>query len=76
MQALPVLGKGFDESQLHLIVKPANDSRGMPENSLQKSFSAEKDRTSNVAKIKVVVFLLFYFLLIAIIYALFQSSHI
>ncbi|KAL1804795.1 hypothetical protein ACET3Z_027863 [Daucus carota] len=54
-EALPVLGKGFDESQLHLIVKPANDSRGMPENSLQKSFSAEKDRTSNVAKIKVVV---------------------
>ncbi|KAK1377589.1 hypothetical protein POM88_024333 [Heracleum sosnowskyi] len=54
-EALPVPSKCLDDPQLHLFAKPTNDSRCMPENNLQKSSSAEKDRTSNVAKIKVVV---------------------
>lgn len=75
MQALPVPTKCFDDPQLHLFAKPTNDPLGMPENNLQKSFSAEKDRTSNVAKIKVVVFLFFFFL-IATYCALVQIQHI
>ncbi|XP_074338224.1 kinesin-like protein KIN-13B isoform X1 [Apium graveolens] len=52
---LPVPGKCFDDPHLQLFAKHTNDSRGMPESNLQKSSSAEKERTSNVAKIKVVV---------------------
>lgn len=51
----PIRGRGFDEPQLHISAKPTYSSRGMPDNNPQKNFSADKERASNVAKIKVVV---------------------
>ncbi|KAJ0030361.1 hypothetical protein Pint_13167 [Pistacia integerrima] len=52
----PVYGKSFDDSEPNFSKnKLANRSRGVPENSLLKSFSADKERSNNVAKIKVVV---------------------
>lgn len=52
-------GKSFDDSDPFAhIAKLTNRSRGLPENNLLKSFSADKERANNVAKIKVVVCLL------------------
>ncbi|KAG6662281.1 kinesin-like protein KIN-13B isoform X2 [Carya illinoinensis] len=49
-------GKSFDDSDPFAhIAKLTNRSRGLPENNLLKSFSADKERANNVAKIKVVV---------------------
>ncbi|KAL9443548.1 hypothetical protein AB3S75_016835 [Citrus x aurantiifolia] len=52
----PVLGKSFDDSEPYMSTsKLTNRIRGVPENSLLKSFSGDKERANNVAKIKVVV---------------------
>ncbi|KAJ7969618.1 Kinesin-like protein [Quillaja saponaria] len=52
----PVHGKSFDDLESFLSsAKLVNRSRGLPENNLQKSFSVDKERANNVAKIKVVV---------------------
>ncbi|XP_057969126.1 kinesin-like protein KIN-13B [Malania oleifera] len=52
----PGRGKSFDDSDPHLFTnKLTNKARGLPENILLKSFSADKEKASNVAKIKVVV---------------------
>ncbi|KAD6794597.1 hypothetical protein R6Q59_021431 [Mikania micrantha] len=49
-------GRGFDDEELYLgIGKQASKARGLPDNNLLKSFAPEKEKTSNVAKIKVVV---------------------
>lgn len=54
-----VYDKSFDDSEPNFSTnKLANRSRGVPESSLHKSFSADKERSNNVAKIKVVVGLL------------------
>lgn len=60
----------YDGSQLHQILhgtsfedsepfvstnRLTNRPRGLPENNLLKSFSMDKERSNNVAKIKVVV---------------------
>ncbi|XP_044463183.1 kinesin-like protein KIN-13B [Mangifera indica] len=51
-----VYDKSFDDSEPNFSTnKLANRSRGVPESSLLKSFSADKERSNNVAKIKVVV---------------------
>ncbi|KAL5771240.1 hypothetical protein ACOSP7_015394 [Xanthoceras sorbifolium] len=52
----PVSSKSFDDSESYFSTsKIANRSRGVPENNLLKSFSVDKERANNVAKIKVVV---------------------
>ncbi|PON94559.1 Kinesin-like protein [Trema orientale] len=52
----PVRGKSFDDSESFLSTnKLAGRTRGLNENNLLKSFSADKERANNVAKIKVVV---------------------
>lgn len=51
----PARARGFDEPQLHIPAKPYNSSRTVPDNSFHKSLFADKERASNVAKIKVVV---------------------
>ncbi|KAK9269203.1 hypothetical protein L1049_000972 [Liquidambar formosana] len=51
-----VRGKSFDDSEPYLSTnKFTNRSRGLPDNNLLKSFSADKEKANNVAKIKVVV---------------------
>lgn len=51
-----VRGRSFDDSEPYI---PANKqggrARGLPENNLLKSFAADKEKASSVAKIKVVV---------------------
>lgn len=55
----PVYSKSFDDSEPYISTnKLTNRYRGMPENNLLKSFSGDKERANNVAKIKVVVCLL------------------
>ncbi|TXG61380.1 hypothetical protein EZV62_012743 [Acer yangbiense] len=52
----PVSSKSFDDSESYFSTnKIANRSRGVPENTLFKSFSVDKEKANNVAKIKVVV---------------------
>uniref|UniRef100_A0A5B7BPC7 Kinesin-like protein n=1 Tax=Davidia involucrata TaxID=16924 RepID=A0A5B7BPC7_DAVIN len=52
----PLRGKSFDDSEPYISTnKFTNDSRGLSENNLLKSFSTDKEKPSNVAKIKVVV---------------------
>ncbi|XVE98181.1 hypothetical protein REPUB_Repub03eG0083700 [Reevesia pubescens] len=52
----PVRGKSFDDSEPYLSTnKLSNRPRGMAENYLLKSISVDKERATNVAKIKVVV---------------------
>ncbi|KAJ4708432.1 Kinesin-like protein [Melia azedarach] len=52
----PVYSKSFDDSEPYISTnKLTNRYRGMPENNLLKSFSGDKERANNVAKIKVVV---------------------
>ncbi|GKV11769.1 hypothetical protein SLEP1_g22991 [Rubroshorea leprosula] len=49
-------GKSFDDSEPYLFTNKAiGRTRGLLENNLLKSFSMDKDRANNVAKIKVVV---------------------
>ncbi|XP_077220031.1 ATP binding microtubule motor family protein [Tasmannia lanceolata] len=49
-------GRSFDDSEPSFSTdKQMNRLRGLPENNLLKSFSAEREKTSSVAKIKVVV---------------------
>ena len=52
----PGRGKSFDDSDPFLATnKPTGRARGVQENNLLKSFSVDKERANNVAKIKVVV---------------------
>lgn len=49
-------GRSFDDSEPFMRNnKQAGRARALPENNLLKSFAADKDKTSSVAKIKVVV---------------------
>lgn len=48
----PVRGRSFDDSEPF---KQTGRARGLPENNLLKSFAADKEKASSVAKIKVVV---------------------
>ncbi|KAM0017449.1 putative plus-end-directed kinesin ATPase [Helianthus debilis subsp. tardiflorus] len=49
-------GRGFDDVEPYLgNNKQASKARGLPDNNLLKSVAPEKEKTSNVAKIKVVV---------------------
>ncbi|XAR67719.1 Plus-end-directed kinesin ATPase [Bertholletia excelsa] len=51
-----VRGRSFEDSDQYLANnKQTGRVRAMPDNNLVKSFAADKDRASNVAKIKVVV---------------------
>ncbi|KAK2645693.1 hypothetical protein Ddye_020888 [Dipteronia dyeriana] len=52
----PVSSKSFDDSESYFSTnKIANRSRGVPENTLFKSLSVDKEKANTVAKIKVVV---------------------
>uniref|UniRef100_A0A2N9FXI5 Kinesin-like protein n=1 Tax=Fagus sylvatica TaxID=28930 RepID=A0A2N9FXI5_FAGSY len=52
----PLHHRSFDDTEQFLPTnKLINRSRGLPDNNLLKSFSADKERANNVAKIKVVV---------------------
>ncbi|MFS7992323.1 putative plus-end-directed kinesin ATPase [Helianthus anomalus] len=49
-------GRSFEDAETYFgNNKQANKARGMPDNNVLKSFAPEKEKTSNVAKIKVVV---------------------
>lgn len=51
-----VRGRSFDDSEAYIPPnKQAGRTRGLPENNLLKSFAADKEKASSVAKIKVVV---------------------
>ncbi|PSS15600.1 Kinesin-like protein [Actinidia chinensis var. chinensis] len=51
-----VRGTSFDDSEPYITTnKMETGARGVPENNLLRSFSADKEKASNVAKIKVVV---------------------
>ncbi|KAL5538018.1 hypothetical protein UlMin_045345 [Ulmus minor] len=52
----PVRGRSFDDAEPYISNnKQASRARGLPENNLLKSFAADKEKASSVAKIKVVV---------------------
>ncbi|KAJ0075810.1 hypothetical protein Patl1_34192 [Pistacia atlantica] len=52
----PVRGRSFDDSEPYMLNnKQTGRARGLPENNLLKSFAADKEKASSVAKIKVVV---------------------
>lgn len=52
----PARGKSFDDSEPYLAASRLTSRvRNLPENNLLKSFSGDKERSNNVAKIKVVV---------------------
>ncbi|GMN37234.1 hypothetical protein TIFTF001_006639 [Ficus carica] len=52
----PARGRSFDDSDPYITNnKQAGRTRGPPENNLLKSFAADKEKASSVAKIKVVV---------------------
>lgn len=49
-------GQSFDDSEpFYGAGKPSNRARGLPENNTLKPFVPDKEKASNVAKIKVVV---------------------
>ncbi|KAF8393361.1 hypothetical protein HHK36_021604 [Tetracentron sinense] len=50
-----VRGRSLDDSEPYLSGKQTSRARGWPDNNLLKSFSADKEKSSSVAKIKVVV---------------------
>lgn len=51
-----VRGRSFDDADPYIPAnKPVGRARGLPENNLMKSFAADKEKASTVAKIKVVV---------------------
>lgn len=51
----PARGRSFDDSEPYINNKQTGRTRGLPENNLLKSFAADKEKSSSVAKIKVVV---------------------
>ncbi|KAE7997443.1 hypothetical protein FH972_002081 [Carpinus fangiana] len=52
----PVRGRSFDDSEPYISNnKQTGRTRGLPESNLLKSFAVDKEKTSSVAKIKVVV---------------------
>ncbi|PON34977.1 Kinesin-like protein [Parasponia andersonii] len=52
----PVRGRSFDDSEPYISNnKQTGRARGLPDNNLLKSFAADKEKASAVAKIKVVV---------------------
>jgi kinesin family protein 2/24 len=52
----PVRGRSFDDSEPYIANnKQTVRTRGLPDNNLLKSFAADKEKSSSVAKIKVVV---------------------
>ncbi|KAL9350700.1 hypothetical protein Peur_057955 [Populus x canadensis] len=52
----PVRGRSFDDSDPYISSnKQTGRAPGLPDNNLLKSFAADKEKTSSVAKIKVVV---------------------
>lgn len=60
-QQMPVTGgayggRSFDDAETYFgNNKQAGKARGLPDNNVLKSFAPEKEKASNVAKIKVVV---------------------
>lgn len=53
-QYYPSQGRSFDDSEPYINNKQAERAQ-LPENNLLKSFAADKEKSSSVAKIKVVV---------------------
>lgn len=52
----PVRGRSFDDCEPYLSTNKVKDrSRGLQDNTLLRSFTADKEKANNVAKIKVVV---------------------
>ena len=51
----PLCGRSFDDSRPCISAKYSKNPRGLSDNDLLKSFSADKEKANNVAKIKVVV---------------------
>ena len=52
----PARGRSFDDAEPYISNnKQTGRARGLPENNLMKSFAADKEKASSVAKIKVVV---------------------
>lgn len=52
----PVRGRSFDDSEPYISMnKQSGRAPGLPDNNLLKSFAADKEKASSVAKIKVVV---------------------
>ncbi|XP_058074390.1 kinesin-like protein KIN-13B isoform X1 [Magnolia sinica] len=52
----PSRGRSFDDSEPYFATtRQTNRTRELPENNLSKSFAADREKTSSVAKIKVVV---------------------
>ncbi|XP_071911000.1 kinesin-like protein KIN-13B [Coffea arabica] len=51
----PLCGRSFDDSGPCISAKYSKNPRGLSDNDLLKSFSADKEKANNVAKIKVVV---------------------
>jgi hypothetical protein len=52
----PVRGRSFDDSEPYISNnKQTGRTRGLPESNLLKSFAVDKEKSSSVAKIKVVV---------------------
>ncbi|GLT69315.1 hypothetical protein SLA2020_414740 [Shorea laevis] len=52
----PVHGRSFDDSEPYISNnKQTGRTRGLPESNLLKSFAVDKEKSSSVAKIKVVV---------------------
>jgi hypothetical protein len=61
----PVRGRSFDDSYPYISNnKQTGRAPGLPDNNLLKSFVADKEKTSSVAKIKVVVCFSFLFHLV------------
>lgn len=53
-QYYPSRGRSFDDAEPYINNKQAERAR-LPENTLLKSFAADKEKANSVAKIKVVV---------------------
>lgn len=51
----PMYGRSFDDSEPCISAKLKKNARGLPDNDLLKSFSGDREKANNVAKIKVVV---------------------
>jgi len=61
----PVRGRSFDDSDPYISSnKQTGRAPGLPDNILLKSFAVDKEKTSSVAKIKVVVCFSFLFHLV------------
>ncbi|KAL3532441.1 hypothetical protein ACH5RR_005962 [Cinchona calisaya] len=51
----PIYGRSFDDSEPCVSAKLSRNARGLTDNDLLKSFSGDREKANNVAKIKVVV---------------------